>query len=265
MTTILQISDTHIARPGQLVSGQLDTAASFEKLVRRISDTTSQLGEIDAILVSGDLSDDGSAESYALFRSIIAPLDAPLFVIPGNHDLRDPLRNAFSDTGYMPSSGKLNWHQRIGDIDIIGLDTLVEGAGGGEIDASTLGFLDDALSTSQSSPVLLALHHPPFKSRIAFMDRIGLKGIDQLANVLRGFDSEIRVVCGHIHTTMVSSVGGKTALSSPSPCSSFAFDVLKDAPVGFLDQEDGFILHCWQDGFQSVRVPIAVGPGPFPF
>lgn len=97
------------------------------------------------------------------------------------------------------------------------------------------------------------------------MDRIGLKGIDQLANVLRGFDSEIRVVCGHIHTTMVSSVGGKTALSSPSPCSSFAFDVLKDAPVGFLDQEDGFILHCWQDGFQSVRVPIAVGPGPFPF
>lgn len=265
MTTILQISDTHIVRPGQLVSGRLDTAASLKKLVKRVSANKSQFGKIDAILVSGDVSDDGTAESYAFFKSLMAPLEAPLFVIPGNHDLREPMRRAFSELGYLPSAGKLNWHQQIGDIDVIGLDTLVEGAGGGEIDAATLDFLETAITANQSRPVLLALHHPPFPSGIAFMDRIGLEGIGKLAKVLSGVDTEIRVICGHIHNTMVANVGGKTALSSPSSCSCFEFDVAGDAPVGFMDQADGFMLHRWQDGFQSTRIPVEAGSGPYPF
>lgn len=265
MTTVLQISDTHLVRPGQLVSGRLNTAASLEALVASVAADPARFGAIDAVLMTGDLSDDGSAESYALFKSLVAPIDAPLYVIPGNHDLRAPMRAAFADQGGMPASGKLNWHERLGDIDLIGLDTLIEGAGGGEIDAATLDFLEQALSASGTRPVLLALHHPPFHSGIAFMDRIGLSGIDALASVLSRFEADIRVVCGHIHSTMVASVGGKTALSAPSPCSTFAFNIAPDAPVGFHDQQDGFMLHRWQGGFQSVRIPMRHGPGPFPF
>ena len=71
MTTILQISDTHILPEGQLVSGRLDTAGALARLVDRISSIHDQIGSIDALLVSGDLSDDGSAESYARFRKLL--------------------------------------------------------------------------------------------------------------------------------------------------------------------------------------------------
>ena len=134
MTAILQISDTHIVPEGALVSGRLDTADALARLVVRINGIRDQIGPVDALLVSGDLSDDGSAESYARFKTLIAPLDLPTYVIPGNHDARD----AHADT-LLPKcclqTGPLNWTRKIGDIHLIGLDTLVEGQGLGTLSA----------------------------------------------------------------------------------------------------------------------------------
>ena len=70
MTAILHISDTHIVPDGALVSGRLDTADALARLVERISGIRDQIGPVDALLVSGDLSDDGSAESYARFKAL---------------------------------------------------------------------------------------------------------------------------------------------------------------------------------------------------
>ena len=92
MTAILQITDTHIVAEGELVSGQLETAVPLTRLVDRIASIRHQIGPIDAVIVSGDLSDDGSEESYARFKRLLAPLDLPTYVIPGNHDIREPLR-----------------------------------------------------------------------------------------------------------------------------------------------------------------------------
>ncbi|WP_341476681.1 phosphodiesterase [Pelagivirga sediminicola] len=262
---MLQISDLHIAREGQLVSDRLDTAASLERLVTRIAEILPAIEPLDAILISGDLSDDGSAESYRLLRQSLARLDVPLFAIPGNHDLREPMRAAFAAEGYLPSLGGLHWARQLGDIELIGLDTLVEGQGGGALDAAALDFLEHALEASGERPVLLALHHPPFASGIAFMDRIGLSGIDGLEKILARSPSEIRIICGHIHSTMVATVAGRVALSAPSPCSSFAFDRRPDAPVGYHISEDGMLLHTWHGAFRSVRIPICAGAGPYPF
>ncbi len=265
MTTILQISDIHIVEPGALVSGRLATDQSLRRLVARLTDMLERIGSVDALLISGDVSDDGSAESYAHFKSLMAPLDVPMFVIPGNHDLREPMRQAFGDAGYLSISGKLNWHRSIGEIELIGLDTLTEGQGGGVLDAETLDFVKTTLATTADRPVLLALHHPPFQTGIAFMDRIGLQGFEPLAEILSSHRGEVRAVCGHVHSMMIANIGGTTAISSPSPCSSFEFDSRPDAPVGFFDQEDGCLLHRWQGGFQSIRIATQAGNGPFPF
>lgn len=70
MTTILQISDTHIVAEGALVSGRLETAHLLAKLVARITSIRGQIGPIDAVFVSDDLSDDGSTESYDRFKAL---------------------------------------------------------------------------------------------------------------------------------------------------------------------------------------------------
>lgn len=263
MTTILQISDTHIVPKGALVSGRLDTADALARLVDRISGIRDQIGSIDSVLVSGDLSDDGSAASYARFKKLIAPLDLPTYVIAGNHDARGPMRNAFADV--LPTSGPLNWSRRIGCIHLIGLDTLVQGQGGGTLAPESLSFLQDALSNAGMAPVLLALHHPPFKCGIGFMDDIGLTNRHALRDVLRAHTGPLRIVCGHIHNMIVSDVAGHIAISAPSPASTFAYDRNPNAPVGYMTQEDGCLLHRWEKGFQTVRIGPVAGSGPYPF
>ncbi|WP_223426139.1 phosphodiesterase [Tateyamaria pelophila] len=263
MTAILHITDTHIVREGALVSGRLDSADALERLVAWINSIRAQIGPVDAVLVSGDLSDDGSVESYARFKRLVAPLDLPIHVIPGNHDARAPMRHAFAS--HLPADGPLNWEQRIGGIRLIGLDTLVEGQGAGTLSAESLTFLESALSASDATPVLLALHHPPFACGIRFMDDIGLTNAADFRDLVACFDGPMRIVCGHIHMMMVTDVAGHIAISAPSPCSTFAYDRRPDAPVGFLDQRDGCLLHRWDGAFQSIRLNPVAGAGPFPF
>lgn len=69
------------------------------------------LGEIDAVIVTGDISDKGDLSSYEVFKSIIDQLQLPYFLIPGNHDKREPLRQCFHQHQYMPQSDELNWVQ----------------------------------------------------------------------------------------------------------------------------------------------------------
>lgn len=263
MTTILQISDTHIVAPGGLVAGRLDTADALDRLVARIGAIRHQIGVLDAVLVSGDLSDDGSAESYDHFKKLIAPLEVPLHVIPGNHDARAPMRAAFAD--HIPNAGPINWGHRIGEIYLIGLDTLVEGQKHGTLTPATLTFLRAALVRANGAPVLLALHHPPFPSGIRFMDDIGLTNQQDFTDAVGGYAGELRIVCGHIHTMMIQTVAGHVGVSAPSPNSTFAYDRRPDAPVGFHTQEDGCLLHRWDGGFQSIRIGPNDGAGPFPF
>ncbi|AZV78915.1 phosphodiesterase [Parasedimentitalea marina] len=263
MTTILQISDTHIMKEGALVSRRLDTFDALSRLVGHIGDIRDQVGPIDAVLLSGDVSDDGSNDSYVRAKALLAPLDLPTYVIPGNHDARDPMRAAFAD--HLPHNGRLNWAHKVGDVYLIGLDTLVEGQGGGTLTPETLAFLSNALSEADGAAVLLALHHPPFASGIDFMDTIGLSNAHDLSDTVTGYNGELRIVCGHIHNLMVANIAGHTAMSAPSPSSTFPYDLRSNAPVGFMTLEGGCLLHRWNSGFRSVRIGPVSGAGPYPF
>jgi 3',5'-cyclic AMP phosphodiesterase CpdA len=263
MTTILQITDTHIVRDGASVSERLDTAAALARLIDRIQLIRNQIGAVDAVLISGDLSDDGSAQSYERFKAILAPLDLPLLVIPGNHDARGPMRAAFA--GQFSQDGPLDWVTQVGDLKVIGLDTLVEGSGQGTLSAQSLVFLKTALADAKDTPTLLSLHHPPFQSGINFMDDIGLTNRAAFRDIVSDHTGPLRIICGHIHSMMVTDVGGHIAISAPSPCSTFAYDRRPDAPVGFMTLEDGCLLHTWNGFFQTIRIGPDAGSGPFPF
>lgn len=263
MPRIVHITDTHLVAPPNLVSGVLDTAQLFERQVGQIANALPRIGPIDALLVTGDISDDGSAESYALFREKLERLGLPLFVIPGNHDLREPMRAAFDDLDLFESSGPLNWVREVGDLRLVGIDTLVEGSGGGLVDEATMEFLASALAFD--GPILLAMHHPPFEAGIAFMDRIGLAGKVQLADLLSRSPADIRIVCGHLHLAATGQISRFPALVGPSPCSSFQFDLRRDAPIGFFTGSGGFMIHEWDGVFRSVHIAAGMGPGPFQF
>jgi 3',5'-cyclic-AMP phosphodiesterase len=247
------------------MSGRIPTAHRFMAAIDAIAASLDKYRDIDAVIVTGDVAEDGDPTSYAHFRTEIERLNLDYFVIPGNHDHRENMRRSFGDLGYMPKSGPLSWSREFADFHLVGLDTLIPGQGGGVLDVQSLAFLASAIETSNAKPVLIAMHHPPFQCGVHFMDRIGLNNAAALAEVLAGAQVEVRVICGHLHCMNVSMVGGSVAISAPSTANVFPVDYRADASVGFMTQSGGYMLHDWDGGFKSTYVEIADGTGPHPF
>lgn len=264
---IAHITDTHITEPGTLAYGRVDTAALLRRCVAELAglDPAPQL-----IVHTGDLVDHGRASEYAHLRAILAPLKVPLLAIPGNHDAREPMRAAFAADGYLPEQGPLHYAREYagngGALRIVGLDTLIPGQQGGELCAERLAWLDRVLRAKPDMPTLVLMHHPPFLTGIAHMDRIGLSGREAFAAVLCRYPQVAAVLCGHVHRTVHAGVGGRSALICPGPAHQVALDLRASAPSAFRLEPPGYMLHRWQDQRLVSHVAV-VGdwPGPYPF
>ena len=93
---IAQITDTHLKLPGKLAYKRVDTAQMLRDCVAELLKLDPQP---DLIVHTGDLTDFGLPDEYANLKAILAPLQAPLLAIPGNHDEREAMRQAFAPDG----------------------------------------------------------------------------------------------------------------------------------------------------------------------
>jgi len=261
---LVQLSDLHVLTSGKTLSGIVATDLLLGQCVAAVRALDPQP---DAVLLSGDLVDSGHPAEYARVREILAVLDMPVYVIPGNHDARENLRAAFHDHPYLPSSGPLNWQVDIGDVRLIGLDSSIPGEAGGGLDRATLGWLDRILASAPSRPTLVALHHPPFASGIQHMDRIGLANPEALAAVIRRHPQVERVMSGHVHRSMSTRFAGTVASTCPSSAHQIEFNLRPDHPGGFIMEPPGFQVHRWVPGAGVVThlVPVGNFSGPHSF
>lgn len=261
---IAQITDTHVRLPGQLAYRRVDTAAMLGNCVDAVQALKQQP---ELIVLTGDLVDFGSPAEYAHLRSILAPLRQRIVVIPGNHDSRDAMREAFRDGGFLPESGFLQFAIDSGyPVRIVGIDTVVSGQSGGELCAQRLQWLDQTLATAPAAPTLLMMHHPPFDTGIGHMDSIGLSGKQQFAAIVSRHPQVRLIICGHLHRAIHAMVGGRAAVCCPSPAHQITLDLDADAPGAFSMEPPGFMLHWWNgSGFVTHTAAIGNYDGPYPF
>ena len=143
-------------------------------------------------VATGDLVDAGTEAEYAYLRALLAPLDMPVYVIPGNHDARDALRSAFADDGYLPAKGPfLQYAIEDFPVRILALDTLVPGAPGGRLCAERLAWLEARLAEAPQRPTVILMHHPPFETGILHMDAMNCAGGEALGQVIARHPQEI--------------------------------------------------------------------------
>lgn len=257
MTLIAQLSDLHLTLSDRLLYDRIDTVGALAAAVDRLAGLRPTP---DLLVVSGDLVDGGSAAEYGLLKEMLSPLVMPYALMPGNHDDRSALREAFPE---QPWEGAGLCCQRR-DTDrgtVLLLDTILPWEAGGSIGDAQLAWLDAACPAN--GPALLFMHHPPFAIGIAGLDVIACRGSERLATWLAGHPQVEAVYCGHVHRTTVTTFAGRPAVCAPSPAHQIALDLEGGiADLAWTLEPGGFLLHRWESGMAPVShlVPVATAP-----
>ncbi len=210
---LAQFTDCHIFATDQDRLLGINTRQSFEAVSAAAA---VEANNIDALLATGDLSQDGSAESYQyLARHFDAKL-VPTFWIPGNHDDIHTLAQHF--TGQHIHASK---HIVLGAWQIVMLDSTIAGKVYGRVSSLQLDFLDAALSRHTDKHALVCLHHQALDAESEWIDVKGLKDSEQLRARLAQHDNLRAVLWGHVHQESHRSIDGVEWMSTPSSCVQF--------------------------------------------
>ena len=204
MASLVQITDTHILPPGELLYGDMDTATHLREVVGQIN---RMRPKPDMVLITGDLVENSDEASYQHFIDLIKPLEIPAYVIPGNHDNPQMMLDVFADTPYFPASDDtFQYEIEIPTFRILALNSYSDGSELPELDDQRLSWLQNQLSRSDK-PVLIAIHHPPMTTGIEFIDMGGSEWFQGFKSVLAGHPQVKLVICGHCHADICGRIG----------------------------------------------------------
>lgn len=209
---IVQLSDSHLfaQENGRLLG--MDTADSLAQVVRLVGE---EQPAIDLVLATGDLSQDGSVESYQRFRAITAPITAPTRWFPGNHDEMQPMREAAAGTDLLEPVIDLGaWR-------VILLDSTIPGAVPGQMTVEQIQLLERAIQAAPDKHLLISFHHHPVPIGSQWMDRIGVYNPERLFAVLDRHPNVRCLLWGHVHQEIDRLRGDVRLLASPSTCVQF--------------------------------------------
>jgi 3',5'-cyclic-AMP phosphodiesterase len=91
---IAQISDPHIA-----VEAGRSAARGETELRQAVTHLNRLPAPPDVVVLSGDCADHGAAIEYARLDELLRDLQAPVYLIPGNHDDRAAMLAKFGPQG----------------------------------------------------------------------------------------------------------------------------------------------------------------------
>ena len=263
---IAHLTDLHVRPPGKPAYRVSETNA----LTERAFDAVAALRpRPDVVVVTGDLTDCGLPEEYALLRGLIARIGIPVLLVPGNHDRREELVAGLDlDPRQVGQGGFVQFVADLGAMRLVGLDTLVPGRSEGALCDARLAFLEDALAGAGGKPVAVFMHHPPFICGIGHMDRIALtRGTAEFAAIVGRHPNVERILCGHHHRPIVTRFAGTVAQIAPSVTHQVTFDLSEDGPSSFHMEPPAYYVHEHRpgSGFVSHMVYVERFPGPYPF
>jgi 3',5'-cyclic-AMP phosphodiesterase len=237
---LLQITDSHLGARWQ-PRDPVETLRTVLTAIAALPEAP------DAIVHTGDLTNDGSEDQYADFARAVAGLGCPLLVLPGNHDDRATMRRVLElpGTGDEPIQDVLE----LGALRVIALDTVRPGEPGGELGAWRRQRLAERLAEEPDTPTVLALHHPPFLSGLPGMDGIALARDDRvaLATLLERHPQVVGLIAGHVHRAITAVLAGRPALTIPGTYAQAPLD-FGSAELPMIPEPLAFAVHTVIDG-----------------
>lgn len=216
MIQLLQLTDLHItSQPGDRLRG-IDPRASLDAVWAQAQ---AEFPQADAVLLTGDLTDDGSVAGYEHLREVFCHSQRPVLCIPGNHDDPVALRATLTGAPFVCSGTvDLGEHWRVHL-----LDSHLPGAVGGRLTAASAAQLARIGQDDDEGRFhLLALHHPPISMDSAWLDACGLLEPEALLACVDGNERIRAVTWGHAHQARDEWRGQARLLCTPSTNTQFA-------------------------------------------
>lgn len=232
--SIAQLTDIHLfADENQELLG-LPTTQSFQAVVERLQTLWPQP---DLVLLTGDLSQDGTPKSYERLQNLLSPLATPTYWLPGNHDRLSAMQQVLNRSPVCPQKvfHRGGWHFLL-------INSSVPGCVHGHLSPETLDWLDFRLSLVGNQPTLVALHHPPFAINSHWLDSSTLQNPEELFAVLDRHPEVKLVLFGHIHQEFNRQRHGVHYLGSPS------------TSIQFEPQSSNFSLDREEPGFRLLNL-----------
>lgn len=256
---IAHLSDTHFLADGAPLGGTADTVGHLDRAVRQLGRMT---GSLDAILVTGDVTDLGEPDAYLRVREVLEPLaeatGARLVWVMGNHDEREPFAEILLREP-TPPDGPLNRVVDLGGLRLVVLDTSVPGYHHGVLEPSTLDWLRDVLRETAPYGTVLAMHHAPIATPLALMDILELRGQDDLAAVVRGTDVRV-ILGGHLHYPTQGSFAGIPVSVAGALAYTMDLSAQPRALVGLDGGHSVSLVHLFDEGVVTSLVPVGEFP-----
>lgn len=254
---IAQITDIHIdcKRP--------EIGAANARRLKAVLDALAAMSpRPDLVVATGDLTEHGVREEYEQLRTLLEAAPFSVHLCLGNHDRRAAFQEVFErmhlDGGY------LQYAVHSQPARLVVVDTLEEGRHGGAFDAARTEWLDRTLADAPDTPTVIAAHHPPIPTGIAWMTAApDADWARRFERVVRRHRQVRLVISGHVHRTLCRPWGGALVSVSPAVAAQVALDFAPMDPARpdgralLVDEPPGYALHWWDGSAFASHTAIA--------
>ena len=235
MAYIVQISDTHLFGDKNATINSHNSYSNLENVFNNINSLTEKP---ELIIVTGDLSQDCTFESYSYLHSFLQKSKIKFYLLPGNHDDVNVINKVFN----------FNWSRENVDysVDFKGwffylTDTSIYPEAHGELTPRQLVKFEDAINKNKNKPTLIFMHHHPLKVN-SWLDGMILLDSENFNSIIKK-NSQIKgVLFGHIHQVFESNIDKTFYGSVPS------------TSYQILPQTKRFVLDVLPPGYRIIEL-----------
>lgn len=169
------------------------------------------------VAMTGDLIQDDSREAYDRFCESMRPLGLPIYCVPGNHDIREMMKDALVGPEFHYCESVIH-----GDWLIAGIDSCIDDDAAGRVTDAELSRLETLLDATAAPYVLICLHHPPLPIGSKWIDdMVGLRNGEEFLHLIARSGKVRAAIFGHVHQAFEGMYESIQIIGTPSTCRQF--------------------------------------------
>ncbi len=209
---VIQLTDPHLRQEEDGTLLGMNTRRSLGAVLELIQQDGH---EPDLVVATGDISQDGSEESYQCFQEYMGVFNCPVYWFLGNHDNNSAMVQITAGTEAMDRVVVRNGWK------LIFLDSSVPQKVFGRLGKNELRLLETELSRDPDLHTMICFHHHPIDIDSAWLDSIGLRNRDEFFEIVDRYSNVRLILWGHIHQELDRERNGVRLLATPSTCIQF--------------------------------------------